>query len=276
MRAPLSWIREFAPVDAAPPAMRTAPPCDRRVPSVRSASPPGRPIGRLGRRDPLVEEPFEDPRPEALLELVRAHRSTILFVNSRRLAERLATALNELAGEEIARAHHGSMSREARTQVEDYLKAGRLPAVVATSSLELGIDMGTIDVVVQIGVRLTVYDPSPWADPLWWRWGNRYWRGPVLSQFDGRSWRTAPRGGSSPFVGSTGAKVDYTLPALLAKLVHGGRGGYCFEQGYLLLHMLRALGFIAVPLIVGWARWSSSQALATVPCLATDQKYSRW
>jgi ATP-dependent Lhr-like helicase len=85
-----------------------------------------------------------------LLELIRAHRSTLVFVNSRRLAERMAAALNELAGEELVRAHHGSLSREQRTQVEDDLKAGRLPAMVATSSLELGIDMGAIDLVIQI------------------------------------------------------------------------------------------------------------------------------
>jgi len=85
-----------------------------------------------------------------LLELIRAHRSTLVFVNSRRLAERLAGALNELAGEELVRAHHGSLSREQRVEVEDALKAGRLPAIVATSSLELGIDMGAIDLVIQI------------------------------------------------------------------------------------------------------------------------------
>jgi ATP-dependent Lhr-like helicase len=85
-----------------------------------------------------------------LVELIRAHRSTLLFVNSRRLAERLAGAINELAGEELARAHHGSIAREQRTLIEDALKAGRLPAIVATSSLELGIDMGAIDLVVQI------------------------------------------------------------------------------------------------------------------------------
>ena len=85
-----------------------------------------------------------------LLELIRAHRSTLLFVNSRRLAERLAGALNELAGETIARAHHGSLAREQRVEMEDALKAGRMPAMVATSSLELGIDMGAIDLVVQI------------------------------------------------------------------------------------------------------------------------------
>ena len=85
-----------------------------------------------------------------LLELIRAHRSTLIFVNSRRLAERMAAALNELAGEELARAHHGSLAREQRAEIEDALKAGRLPAMVATSSLELGIDMGAIDLVVQI------------------------------------------------------------------------------------------------------------------------------
>ncbi|MBK7972098.1 MAG: DEAD/DEAH box helicase [Deltaproteobacteria bacterium] len=85
-----------------------------------------------------------------LLELIRAHRSTLLFVNSRRLAERLANALNELAGDEIARAHHGSLAREQRLEIEERLKAGALPALVATSSLELGIDMGAIDLVIQI------------------------------------------------------------------------------------------------------------------------------
>ena len=86
----------------------------------------------------------------AVLELVRSHRSTIVFVNSRRLAERLALRLNELAGEEIARAHHGSIAREQRVEIEDELKAGRIPCLVATSSLELGIDMGALDLVVQI------------------------------------------------------------------------------------------------------------------------------
>jgi ATP-dependent Lhr-like helicase len=85
-----------------------------------------------------------------LLELIRAHRSTLVFVNSRRLAERLAARLNELAGEELVRAHHGSIAREQRLQIEEELKAGRLPALIATSSLELGIDMGAIDLVIQI------------------------------------------------------------------------------------------------------------------------------
>ena len=85
-----------------------------------------------------------------LVELVRAHRSTMIFTNSRRLAERLAGSLNETAGEEIALAHHGSVAREKRLEIEDRLKRGDLPAIVATSSLELGIDMGAVDLVVQI------------------------------------------------------------------------------------------------------------------------------
>ena len=85
-----------------------------------------------------------------LLELIRAHRSTLIFVNSRRLAERLAGALNELAGETLVRSHHGSIARPQRLEIEDLLKAGALRALVATSSLELGIDMGAIDLVVQI------------------------------------------------------------------------------------------------------------------------------
>jgi ATP-dependent Lhr-like helicase len=95
-----------------------------------------------------------------LLELIRAHRSTIVFVNARRGAERLALRLNELAAaedeaagrpvRELARAHHGSLAREERAAVEEMLKAGQLPCLVATSSLELGIDMGAVDLVVQV------------------------------------------------------------------------------------------------------------------------------
>jgi ATP-dependent helicase Lhr and Lhr-like helicase len=85
-----------------------------------------------------------------VLELVRAHRSTIVFVNNRRSAERMAIRLNELAEGEIARAHHGSLAREERLVVEEMLKSGELPCLVATSSLELGIDMGAVDLVLQI------------------------------------------------------------------------------------------------------------------------------
>jgi ATP-dependent helicase Lhr and Lhr-like helicase len=117
---------------------------------------------------------------ERILRLVREHRSTIVFSNSRRLAERLTARLNELAAESepdlerfpaqavgqsgvaygappvLARAHHGSMSREQRSGVEEDLKSGRLPCVVATSSLELGIDMGAVDLVIQVEAPPTV------------------------------------------------------------------------------------------------------------------------
>lgn len=102
-----------------------------------------------------------------LLELVKEHRSTIIFVNARRLSERLATRLNELAAEgenrsaeaegrppepgtELVKAHHGSLSREQRLIIEDELKRGVLKGLVATSSLELGIDMGAVDLVIQV------------------------------------------------------------------------------------------------------------------------------
>ncbi len=99
-----------------------------------------------------------------LLALVKEHRSTIIFVNARRGAERLAVRLNELAAEDpewqerlgggdsvyVARAHHGSLAREERLVVEDLLKSGELPCLVATSSLELGIDMGAVDLVIQV------------------------------------------------------------------------------------------------------------------------------
>jgi ATP-dependent Lhr-like helicase len=85
-----------------------------------------------------------------LLELVRAHRSTLMFVNNRRLAERIAGALNELASEVVVRAHHGSVAADQRKEIEDRLKKGVLRGLVATSSLELGIDMGAVDLVVQI------------------------------------------------------------------------------------------------------------------------------
>ncbi len=91
-----------------------------------------------------------------ILELIRSHRSTIVFANSRRLAERLALKLNELAGEDLVRAHHGSLAREQRLIIEEMLKEGRLPALVATSSLELGIDMGAVDLVIQVESPLSV------------------------------------------------------------------------------------------------------------------------
>ncbi|MCL4517256.1 MAG: DEAD/DEAH box helicase [Firmicutes bacterium] len=85
-----------------------------------------------------------------LLGLVQEHRSTLIFVNNRAVAERVTAKINELAGEGIARVHHGSVSREIRFEVESLLKSGELRCLVATSSLELGIDVGSIDLVVQV------------------------------------------------------------------------------------------------------------------------------
>ena len=125
-------------------------------------------MGRLGEVIPLEEAPGGPTTgPDArtsiwpsvyprILELIRAHRSTIVFTNSRRLAERIALNLNELAGEDVARAHHGSIAREQRLLIEEQLKQGRLPAIVATSSLELGIDMGAVDLVIQVESPLSV------------------------------------------------------------------------------------------------------------------------
>ncbi|HEX8803105.1 MAG TPA: DEAD/DEAH box helicase, partial [Acidimicrobiales bacterium] len=139
------------------------------------------PVDDMGDLGQVVEEPVSGPAAAGpprrsiwpaihprLLELVEAHRSTLIFVNARRLAERLATRLNELRAEgearggendgtspaegeaELVKAHHGSLSRERRVQIEDELKSGRLRGLVATSSLELGIDMGAVDLVVQV------------------------------------------------------------------------------------------------------------------------------
>ena len=91
-----------------------------------------------------------------IVEDIRTHRSTIVFVNSRGLAERLAAAINELAGEQLVRSHHGSVSRTERLEIEAALKDGTLRGVVATSTLELGIDMETVDLVVLVGTPPSV------------------------------------------------------------------------------------------------------------------------
>jgi ATP-dependent Lhr-like helicase len=175
----------------------------RGIPGPREALGPGetgepRGTGRGPSRSPAVIDDDDPARnrsiwphvEERVLDLIEQHRSTIVFANSRRLAERLCARLNELAAEraqeaaeaeleelarqdpsslqrppaelmaqagsangapaEIARAHHGSVSRQERTQIEEALKRGRLSAVVATSSLELGIDMGAVDLVIQV------------------------------------------------------------------------------------------------------------------------------
>jgi ATP-dependent Lhr-like helicase len=125
---------------------------------------PGRGTGQDGDglSDPAPRRSIWPHVEERVLDLIEQHKSTIVFANSRRLAERLCGRLNELAAEraeagvaagapaEVARAHHGSVSRLERAEIEEALKAGRLPAVVATSSLELGIDMGAVDLVIQV------------------------------------------------------------------------------------------------------------------------------
>lgn len=85
-----------------------------------------------------------------LLELIDGHRSTLVFVNSRRLAERMAQALNALAQRTVVYAHHGSVAKDTRADIENQLKAGTLKGLIATNTLELGIDMGAIDLVVQV------------------------------------------------------------------------------------------------------------------------------
>ncbi len=134
------------------PSLTPAPPIGTPPPPAGADGLEG--LGALGDVVPADDDPERRsiwPHiDERLLELIRAHHSTIVFTNSRRLAERLCARLNELAGEDIARAHHGSVSREQRVQIEEDLKAGRLRAVVATSSLELGIDMGAVELVVQV------------------------------------------------------------------------------------------------------------------------------
>ena len=86
-----------------------------------------------------------------LVELVRAHRTTLVFVNTRRMAERAAFNLGELLGRENVGTHHGSLSKELRLEAEQKLKAGQLQVLVATASLELGLDIGDVDLVCQLG-----------------------------------------------------------------------------------------------------------------------------
>jgi ATP-dependent helicase Lhr and Lhr-like helicase len=120
---------------------------DMREPGASAQTDPLLATGLEGGASPTSIWPSIYPE---LLQLVEEHRSTIVFVNNRRLAERLALRLNELAEKEIARAHHGSLAREQRVEVEELLKRGEIPCLIATSSLELGIDMGAVDLVIQV------------------------------------------------------------------------------------------------------------------------------
>ena len=88
---------------------------------------------------------------DRIAQLIEEQRTTLVFVNTRRLAERLTFHLSQRLGEAVVTSHHGSLSREQRLSAEQKLKAGELRALVATASLELGIDIGTVDLVCQIG-----------------------------------------------------------------------------------------------------------------------------
>ena len=93
---------------------------------------------------------------QRLAELSAQHRSTLIFVNTRAMSERVARALSQLIGEEHVATHHGSLSREKRLEAEQRLKAGTLRVMVATASLELGIDIGAVDLVCQLGTTRAI------------------------------------------------------------------------------------------------------------------------
>ena len=117
------------------------------------AGPGGSILGKLYAREvgrPAQERGIWPSIYPQLLERIRANRSSIVFVNSRGLCERLSQKLNELAGEALVRAHHGSISQEQRRTIEEGLKRGDIRGIVATSSLELGIDMGAVDLVMLV------------------------------------------------------------------------------------------------------------------------------
>jgi ATP-dependent Lhr-like helicase len=122
---------------------------------------------------PVASNEMWDAIYDRLVELVKQHRSTLVFVNTRRMAERLAHQLGERLGEENVAAHHGSLSRKLRLAAESKLKEGRVRVLVATASLELGIDVGTVDLVVQIN------SPRAIAVALQRVGRSGHWRGAV-------------------------------------------------------------------------------------------------
>ncbi|HUR35152.1 MAG TPA: DEAD/DEAH box helicase [Vicinamibacterales bacterium] len=101
--------------------------------------------------DAVMSHEVWDEYYDRLTELIASHRTTLIFVNTRKLAERVTRHLSERLGEDAVTAHHGSLSKERRLDAETRLKAGHLKALVATASLELGIDIGHVDLVCQIG-----------------------------------------------------------------------------------------------------------------------------
>src|SRR4029434_7037650 len=128
------------------------------------------PASELG---PVASNEMWDEMYDRLVELVDQHRSTLVFVNTRRMAERVAHELGEKLGEENVAAHHGSLSRKMRFAAEKKLKEGQVKVLVATASLELGIDVGTVDLVVQIN------SPRSIAVALQRVGRSGHWRGAV-------------------------------------------------------------------------------------------------
>ncbi len=128
------------------------------------------PSSELG---PVASNEMWDEIYERIVQLVNAHRSTLVFVNTRRLAERIAHQLGERLGEENVAAHHGSLSRKLRLEAERKLKEGQVKVLVATASLELGIDVGTVDLVCHIG------SPRSIAVALQRVGRSGHWRGAV-------------------------------------------------------------------------------------------------
>jgi ATP-dependent Lhr-like helicase len=128
------------------------------------------PSSELG---PVASNEMWDEIYERIVQLVNAHRSTLVFVNTRRLAERIAHHLGERLGEENVAAHHGSLSRKLRLEAERKLKEGQVKVLVATASLELGIDIGTVDLVCHIS------SPRSIAVALQRVGRSGHWRGAV-------------------------------------------------------------------------------------------------
>jgi ATP-dependent Lhr-like helicase len=128
------------------------------------------PSSELG---PVASNEMWDEIYERIVQLVNAHRSTLVFVNTRRLAERIAHQLGERLGEENVAAHHGSLSRKLRLEAERKLKEGQIKVLVATASLELGIDIGTVDLVCHIS------SPRSIAVALQRVGRSGHWRGAV-------------------------------------------------------------------------------------------------
>src|SRR6185312_4761013 len=122
---------------------------------------------------PIATNEQWEERYRRLAELAGQHRSTLVFVSTRKLAERVAHRMREFLGEDAVAAHHGSLSRQIRLRAEERFKAGQLRLMVATASLELGLDIGTVDLVCQIGSTRQLA-------AAWQRVGRAgHWRGAI-------------------------------------------------------------------------------------------------